>query len=67
MKSNFYYGIFILIELFIISCTGSKPITSLKQLDEVEVIKFMGTITTQSRSIDEKAFWYFKDEHANWL
>ncbi len=31
---------------------------------EVEVIKFMGTITTQSRSIDEKAFWYFRDEHA---
>lgn len=64
MKDNFYFGILSLFALVFISCKSSKTDILSKKVDEVEVIKFMGTITTQSRSIDEKAFWYFKDEHA---
>ncbi|KUJ59191.1 hypothetical protein AR687_24345 [Flavobacteriaceae bacterium CRH] len=52
------------IYFIITSCGNKKAITNSSTNDEVEVIKFMGTTTTQSRSIDEKAFWFFKDEHA---
>lgn len=50
--------------VFIISCGTNKSSIASTNIDEVKVIKFMGTTTTQSRSIDEKAFWFFNDEHA---
>jgi uncharacterized protein YneR len=62
MKQKILYLFFILL-YFILSSCNSKKIQNTNFSDEIEVIKFMGTITTQSRSIDEKAFWYFKDEH----
>ncbi len=67
---NFLKAFIIILILSINSCSSIKKNDLKKKMkfdDEVEVIKFMGTITTQSRSIDEKAFWYFKKEHARLL
>lgn len=63
MRKIILYGT-LTICLTIISCGGNKKSITSADIDEVEIIKFMGTTTTQSRSIDEKAFWFFKDEHA---
>ncbi|WP_370031913.1 hypothetical protein [Flavobacterium sp. 28YEA47A] len=37
------------------------------QNNPIEAIKFMGSITTQPYSINEKTFWNSKDEHAKLL
>lgn len=62
MKIHFLHIIFIVISLIINSCVTNNIQIS-NATDEIEAIKFMGTITTQSRSVDEKAFWYFENEH----
>ena len=57
------------ITLVLLSC-GNKKIDNSQyrstklHVPRVEVTKFMGTITTQSRSIDEHTFWILKNEHA---
>lgn len=60
--------IFIFSISFLISncSTKHKCLTTneIENEDYVEVIKFMGTITTQPYSVDEKIFWTNRDEHA---
>jgi hypothetical protein len=63
MKKVILYMTTAICLVFIISCGTNKNSLISTNIDEVEVIKFMGTTTTQSRSIDEKAFWFFNDEH----
>lgn len=53
--------------IFIVSSISSCKINNSISSHEVEnviVIKFMGTITTQPTSISEKVFWTLEDEHA---
>lgn len=64
MKKVILYMTTAICLVFIISCGTNKNLLISTNIDEVEVIKFMGTTTTQSRSIDEKAFWFFNEEHA---
>lgn len=48
------------------SCNSSKSIfidNGKIEYEEILVIKFMGTITTQPYAVMEKSFWAFKDEH----
>jgi hypothetical protein len=54
--------------LFVNSCNTNRNAYSIQsKVDKVEVIKFMGTKTTQPFSIDEKLFWRNEDEHAKLL
>lgn len=54
--------LFLCIGLLLISC---KSISHKKNATKynVEAIKFMGTITTQSTTVSEKNFWGYKEEH----
>lgn len=65
MKKIFY--ITIVIHLFFLnSCklTNKSVSKEKEEINQVEVIKFMGSITTQPYSVDEKMFWSNQDEHA---
>lgn len=64
MKKRILYSISVFYLFIVNSCGIDKNSIISSDINEVEVMKFMGTTTTQSRSIDEKAFWFFKAEHA---
>lgn len=56
-----------LFAFLVVSCSsnqGQSLTTSKIRESKVEVIKFMGTITSQPYTVDEKVFWEFIDEHA---
>ncbi len=63
-----YLIIFIFSISFLLSnCSTRQKYLTIKEIESegyVEVIKFMGTITTQPYSVDEKIFWNNRDEHA---
>jgi hypothetical protein len=63
MKGNFKFYFTILIVFLMVSCKPKYFIESNKE-NEVTVIKFMGSITTYSKSIGETEFWLLKNEHA---
>ncbi|MCF6133544.1 hypothetical protein [Flavobacterium wongokense] len=53
----------------VLSCTSKKVVVeetekNSQNRNKVEIIKFMGTITTFSTDIGEDTFWNFPDEHA---
>lgn len=51
--------------LFILcSCRTKEKLFIHTGIQEVNVIKFMGSISTQPYSVSEKNFWNNKDEHA---
>lgn len=50
--------------IFCSSNHGQSIHSLINQESKVEVIKFMGTITTQPYTVDEKIFWNNRDEHA---
>ena len=61
--------IILIFSLGILSCSvkrtdASQHVSSELVTPRVEIIKFMRSITTQSRSVDEKMFWANKREHA---
>lgn len=68
MKKKLLINLVLFLGIFFSSCkTGvSTNSSNLKQdeLDNVEVIKFMGTLGTQPYSVNEKMFWSNKEEHA---
>jgi hypothetical protein len=56
-----------IIIICLLSCNSKKnTFKNYGRIDyeSVLVIKFMGTLTTHCRSVDEKTFWYDKDEHS---
>ena len=44
------------------SCKVNNKSSS-REVENVSVIKFMGSITTQPTSVSEKVFWTLEDEH----
>jgi hypothetical protein len=68
MKNIFFNILVVFCLLVATSCKTNKNIISTdgneREIDEVEVIKFMGTVYDYPRGVDEKIFWDFKEEHA---
>lgn len=65
MKINVIVFVFFVFFIFC-SCNSSKSTfvdDGKIEYEEILVIKFMGTITTQPYAVMEKSFWAFKEEH----